>query len=320
MTLREHILKALAGASSQKPVRGDALLQRLGVGPDTLNDALEDLRARNAINRSEITKGGETYTVVWPTGVAPAAIPWRGQSINGHTQADARAAHQAAHQAINRQESSPTRGVQGESEPVAPSTHVTAPQAMPPVEEWRPPQEPPMPRIARPANPHNKGRKINYPARRAPFTDAVLETLKTMGGAPTSDEVHDQLPAGMGTPGSTDAALRKLRQRGQCQGRRETIRSRNRWVFWTGEAEPPRREAGRSAGAGKAMPVPHPAAAPVAAAGNSVGQGDRPHFAVWDDGELHIDCGGEMVRLDAADVSRLYRMLHGQKLALEALA
>ena len=83
MMLADRILKALAGASSQAPVRVDALAMQLGVEPGTLADALFDLTESSAVNKAVITKAGGSHAVVWPTGVPPRAIPWKTKPING---------------------------------------------------------------------------------------------------------------------------------------------------------------------------------------------------------------------------------------------
>lgn len=76
MNLNECILEMLKGSTQIAPMLGDTLLEKTGVEPDTLNDALDDLQGRGALNRAEITREGSTFTVLWPTGITPRAMGW----------------------------------------------------------------------------------------------------------------------------------------------------------------------------------------------------------------------------------------------------
>lgn len=192
-----------------------------------------------------------------------------------------------------------------------------------------------MPRIAQPAqprpphpHPHNKGRKINYPARPSPVVDACLEALRAAGGEVTSDDVFDALPKSLDTTRAcVGTTLRKMIQRGLVQHRKAYIRQRTRLVFWVGEAPPTAAfEAGPLGGGDIYAPdeaaVAQAAAEAVAATPDhfaGAGKTQGAHFAIWDDGTVSIDSGAEMIRLTADDAARLYRMLRGQALT-EALA
>ena len=83
MNAHDSILHHLRAATAQKPMRGDDLLAKLGLEPDTLNELLDDLQGRGALNRAEITRDGKTWTAIWPTGLVPRNLSWKEQRDNG---------------------------------------------------------------------------------------------------------------------------------------------------------------------------------------------------------------------------------------------
>lgn len=74
--MREQILQHIAKAHAQSPFREDQLQRGIGVDAKLLAQALDELYARREINRAEVTRKGETFGVVWPTGSA-GVIPAR---------------------------------------------------------------------------------------------------------------------------------------------------------------------------------------------------------------------------------------------------
>ncbi len=90
----DRILELLKGHSQFKPLRGDDLVAELRhLDPDTLNDMIDDLQGRGAINRAEITKDGKTYTALWPTGLVPRNLSWKQERDNGKGMFGAQLAH-----------------------------------------------------------------------------------------------------------------------------------------------------------------------------------------------------------------------------------
>lgn len=64
----ETYLTAMQGKSSQDPIKAIELLQKNQTETMLLAD-LEQMYQRGMINRASVTKNGQTYLVVWPTGV-----------------------------------------------------------------------------------------------------------------------------------------------------------------------------------------------------------------------------------------------------------
>lgn len=87
--LKAAILAAIAKSHAQAPFRVDALPKLVGADLDACADVLECLRQARAASLATITKGGETYLVAWPTGMAPQIVGRQAFTIYGHTARDA---------------------------------------------------------------------------------------------------------------------------------------------------------------------------------------------------------------------------------------
>ena len=298
LSLDAAILQALAGTSGQTPMRGDDLLAHLGLGkdPDRVNDALEDLVDRRAVNRAEITRNGHTHTVLWLTGARPAPIG-RAFTINKFTQADAKAAHEAQVQS----ESSRSASLKSPPAPLYERG------------EKNPEQEPDMPRnipIPRPGNP------LFTKAANGTVMGQVHAALAglTEATAATPEELLPKCPA-TASIGSLRATLRTLARRGDLNVRTATARGKVRAFYWPIEAnaveEPalkPRdldaweAQAEPAQGRDEARPDPAARAADLLGLDAPVGV---TRFALWDDGQLLLTVGEDMLVLDAGSTRRL---------------
>jgi hypothetical protein len=303
-TLADDILAMLKGHTAQKPLRGDFLLAKLNLDPDTCNDLLDDLQNRGALNRAEITRAGETYTALWPTGLAPRALSWKAERDNGKGMFGAQPAHnvqQAAEQ--SRQPARP-----------APIVLPHPPMHIP---------ENPMPRIARPAQiveqaPAEKlrpGKRLNYP-KGGPVQSAVLAVLEAAGGWLDVDTIFSRLEIST-TKGGVGKTLEMLEKRGQIAAsiRFHNKRHRRFYAPLDGADEV---AADRVAEAGKPMreerPADHfvnvdkmvdPADVPAL---NSEG---GTHFALFDTGTLLLTSGDDFIALPRAEAQRLADYLRG---------
>lgn len=174
----ERILEMLKGSTQTNPTHGAFLLAKTGLDPDSLNDVLDDLHGRGAINRATITKDGRTWTALWPTGIPPRALSWKQERDLG-TGTSAELAHnvQAAAEASRKM-------------------HATAP-AKAPVSHTEPAQEKPMPRIAKPAvvqtqkSPHAR---TDQQPNIGPVQTEVLAALAD-GGSLSLDALLERCPS-----------------------------------------------------------------------------------------------------------------------------
>ena len=193
MNAHDSILDMLQGHSQFNPLRGDDLLAKIGLDPDTLNDLLDDLRGRGALNRAEITKGGETFTALWPTGIPPRQLSWMEQRDNGIGYSS-----QLAHNLQQAAEASRTaikpRSTQtGQVSKTCPVFEAPQPQTQQVLETCRvfqapAEQERPMPRIARPAQVQPSPKK-----NRGNLQKAILEIVRLSDEALPSEDVYARL-------------------------------------------------------------------------------------------------------------------------------
>ncbi|GBG03931.1 hypothetical protein AZSI13_32580 [Azospira sp. I13] len=70
--MHQQILQFIAGAHAQQPARQDVVAKRLKAPEAEVATAVEQLYACHAINLARITRKGESYVAIWPTGVTPA--------------------------------------------------------------------------------------------------------------------------------------------------------------------------------------------------------------------------------------------------------
>ncbi len=94
-TLTDTILQTIAGLSSQKPYRVDALEAATGCARATVMDAVQHLVDTRQVGNCQIFKDGEAYQVIWPTGIPPQ-IPAFTYSDNTFRKADDLARHRRA--------------------------------------------------------------------------------------------------------------------------------------------------------------------------------------------------------------------------------
>ena len=196
MNHSEHILNMLKGHTAQKPLRGNFVVAKLGLDPDTINDLLDDLQGRGAINRAEITQNGETYTALWPTGITPRNLSWKQQRDNGVGLMGAQLAHNV------QQAAEASRTV------IKPETPITSTQ------------EPIMPRISRPALPVEPVELVEptepvqdrYAKNNGPAQRVILATF-TAGLEQNAREVWEAIDRSVDL-GVVKKVLSRLAQRG----------------------------------------------------------------------------------------------------------
>lgn len=78
--LPDAILAAIAKSSSQRPARADDVRAALYVSAAEFHLALDALSRDCRISTAWITRGGETWLAVWPTGVYRPSGGWSGNS------------------------------------------------------------------------------------------------------------------------------------------------------------------------------------------------------------------------------------------------
>ncbi|GEM_PF-5319756 len=71
--MHQRILQAIATADAQHPARQDEVAKRLKVPESEVATAVEQLYAHHEINMAKITRKTESFVAIWPTGVSPAA-------------------------------------------------------------------------------------------------------------------------------------------------------------------------------------------------------------------------------------------------------
>ncbi len=343
----DRILELLKGHSQFKPLRGDDLVAELRhLDPDTLNDMIDDLQGRGAINRAEITKNGKTYTALWPTGLVPRALSWKDERNNGKGLMGAQLAHNL------QQDAERSRNT---SKPV--------PTPVP-----TPAKEPTMTRIARPAQiveevapaklvktPHVSNRPRNTGINGGAVQSAVLAVLEA-GGVLDVETIFSRLTVAT-TKGSVGKILETLGKRGVIEATIQFHNKRHRRFYCmpgTDRAAAPvcseplcaelpgnlrtLRKLGaddHTADAGKTIELINPPftaattapAAPAAPAAPIAPQADAPtlpendggtHFALFDSGTLLITSGDEFIALPIAESRRLADYLRNVSDALYA--
>lgn len=81
MNLHERILAEIEVASGQHPARASAVFASLdGVTPEAFNAAMDALERQRRICTCQITRGGATWKVLWPTGVIVPSAGWSNES------------------------------------------------------------------------------------------------------------------------------------------------------------------------------------------------------------------------------------------------
>ncbi len=332
MTLSDRILELLKGRSQHKPLLGDDLLAKTGADPDEVNEALDDLHGRGALNRAEITRGDRTFTAIWPTGLVPRNLSWKDERNNGKGMMGAQLAHNL------QQDAERSRN---------PPSPVTTPDPTPdptpvPTPDATPIKETPMVRIARPAKiveeataaPIKTNRPRNTGLNAGRVQTAVMDALRGQGEL-SVEHIFARLPSDVDTTlGSIGKTLETLAKRGEIIASLKFHNARHRRFYRLGEAECAQAEPLCSelpgnlrtlrkigaddhiADAGKMVePINPPfTTAPAAPDAPIAPQADAPtnpendggtHFALFDSGTLLITNGDEFIALTAADATRL---------------
>lgn len=281
MTLMEQIMQALAGHDSKKPLRLNALTVMVGDTPEAIRAALATLADQRLVCSVQITRDGKTHDVIWPTGVQAGRVYPFGTIDLSRPPKD----HQRAHD-----------------------------QA--PAANTQPAQEPPMPRIARPAAQHGAHQP---PAKGSVIGEALaaLEGL-TEDTAATAETMLPLCPTS-GSLNSLKTTLRNL-ARGpvpRIQQRMAYADGQHRAHYWPLVRVPERLR--DPAPAATTPPAPTaPAPDRQTAPGNGSDQRtatalgldeERTRFALWDTGELMITMGDEVFALKPHEVERLYLFL-----------
>jgi len=237
MTLPDRILELLKGRSQHKPLLGDDLLAKTGADPDELNDALDDLQGRGALNRAEITRFDRTFTALWPTGLPPQSASWKQDRDNGkgHSRlVDYNTLQDKKHRDEMRN----------------PPIYIDAPEPTPdPVPAATPTleEEPIMTRIARPAaivepvtqtlTPIKSNRPRNTGINAGRVQSAILAVLRGQGELSVVD-IFARLPAEVSTTlGSVGKTLETLAKRGEITASIKFNNARHRRFFQLGEVE-----------------------------------------------------------------------------------
>lgn len=314
-TREAAILAALKGASAQQPLDAGALTRKLaGAGhvllSNELLDEMDDLVKRRAANTARVSRdGGQTFApVYWPTGVPPTPFNAFRSPIKTHTEADAAAAHAAqaaaeASRAACGRESSPT----------------------PLCEMGETSQETSMPRIAKPAKPTESKQSDVIPAapvpprRKAAAGAVIAEAMAAVAGrsavhALRAEELIRLCPAA-GSLNSLKATLRSLAAKAQIgvEYRRE---GGHLLAYYHGLDAPTLNdghemnlETLRRLGSDDPAPAPGKKvdadAVAKAAAELDLDAPGATRFALWDDGQLLLAAGDDMMVLDAGSTRRL---------------
>lgn len=324
------ILEALKGATAQMPMKYGELTAKLADAGhvlliNELMDALDDLVKRRAVNTARVSRdGGKIFiSVCWQTGVPPAPFNAFRSPIKSHTQADAATAHAA--QAAAEASRASADGYGSIKSPPAPL-----------YERGEKTQENPMPRIAKPAKPAKSKQPDVIPAapvpprRKAAAGAVIAEAMAAVAGRSTvhalrAEELIRLCPAA-GSLNSLKATLRSLAAKGRIgvEYRRE---GGHLLACYYGLATPvlndgheknldtlrkmradEHAEAGIPAGAfdaGRLGGGDIHAADPVARAASDLDAPGTTRFALWDDGQLLLAMGDDMMVLDAGATRRL---------------
>lgn len=184
-----------------------------------------------------------------------------------------------------------------------------------------------MPRIAKPAQTRAKPAKPDvivevHAHRRAPDGAVIAQAMAALAGttaesALATDEVLAQCPAAASL-GSLRATLRTLAKRGEIRTEGRTARRKLRYFWWAaapvavlndgheknlavlkrlgGEEHP--------AGAETRTVEPDQVAESAATQGLDIAPGTT-RYALWDDGQLLVTAGDDMIVLDAGSTRRL---------------
>ncbi len=322
MNLQDRILELLKGRSQHKPLLGNDLLAKTGADPDDVNDALDDLQGRGALNRVEITRGDRTFTALWPTGLVPRNLSWKEERNNGKGLMGAQLAHNVQQDA--------ERSRQAVAIPPIPSIPK-------PIKE-----EKPMTRIARSAqivepvaaeklrSPHAR---LDQQLNTGPVQTAILAVLKA-GGVLDVDTIFNRLDVPT-TKGSCGKTLETLAKRGTIEASLLFHNKRHRRFYCmpgTDRAAEPlcselpcnlatlRRiaaddhisDSGKMVDPAEVRPEVFESDAPITrAAAVADLESDSTRFALWDNGSLLLTVGDDIVALQRADVQRLANYLKG---------
>lgn len=345
MTLQDRILELLKGRSQHKPLIGDDLLAKTGADPDEVNDALNDLQGRGALNRVEITRGDRTFTALWPTGLVPRNLSWKEERNNGKGMMGAQLAHnvqQAAEDSRQPQKPAPTPVPTPVPTPTPPS-----PPAPLPLTGEGSHQETPMVRVARPAqitepvapeklrSPHaRRDQQMNT----GPVQTAILAVLKA-GGVLDVETIFNLLVVPT-TKGSCGKVLETLAKRGEIEASIRFHNKRHRRYYCmpgTDRAAAPAcseplcselpgnldtlRRIGadehdvdaakmvKPVDATPAIRTHKPPHTPTNKPPHEIRSSNRAHFAFYDDGVLEIFQDDSTVTLPPAEVARMVAFL-----------
>lgn len=336
--LHAAILAAMMGSSGQKPVDSGALTRRLADAGhvlliNELLDALDALVLSRAVNTALVSREGEQRAVWWLTGVPPAGInPFR-TPIKSHTQADAAAAHaaqvaaEASRVATDPPPQSPHAGMKGEKNKESDMPRIAKPAKAA--------------KSAKSVENRSKAAKPDvivedHSRRRAPMGAVMAQALVAVAGlrldqAQRADELLPRVPDA-GSLNSLKTTLRGLVDSkrvardyrivdghnvayyydislagGLNDGHERNIETLRRLGAEDGQlatdksVRPGAFDAGPLGGGDIHAPDP------VSTAAQALGL-EAPgttRFALWDDGQLLVTAGDDMMVLDAGSTRRL---------------
>ena len=353
MNHSEHILELLKKHTAQHPMRGDDLVKKLGIDPDEINDLLDDLQGRGALNRADITRPGHSsFTALWPTGLTPRNTSWKQERDNskGFSRMAAHNAQAAAEASRTATKPAPVKAtVQYDEEPyVSPYTPPAKPQ-----------QETAMVRATRPAAVVETPETPRHPPRPSINTGevqtAILDALRDNGEMDIADIFAAcQTETTLGSVGKT---LEKLAQRGLVIPSIKFHNKRHRRFYRLADAS--KTSAPRKVDAVRASPRPTTATTATTAMPVGCGEQSEPHrpsatipsdaeiaelvaalqpetepelesllpadmlgldlphaashtrWCLWDDGQLLLTLGDDMMVLNQAETQRLATYLRG---------
>lgn len=275
--LQGRILAALAQATPQTPLDLVQLSGRLA-GPleemERIQAALDDLVARHAVNTARVgTDPDALRPVYWPTCAMPAAVPYRDLVIKSHTRADA--ARAVGEKTAVSDLPTPTPTHQPEKEPAT---------------------------MARLNSPGYAARILAHLEAHGP-TDSVDLRRAAQIGNDLDRYIVNQLASGeiVTRPNPRRGAGGYLVKAYMLAGQAEAWDAEH-----SGQADAPENHA-------PAQPAPRRACDPDAVSFSAGPEKPGVAFALWDDGELMLISGDDMIRLAVEDVRRLDRMLeHAQ--------
>jgi len=83
MNLHERILADIDGATSQQPASAMAVYRGMNeISVEAFDAAVVELETMRRICSCQITRGGRTWKVIWPTGVIVPSAGWTGASMS----------------------------------------------------------------------------------------------------------------------------------------------------------------------------------------------------------------------------------------------